>query len=354
MSVFRIFIVSLLISLSAYAAEKKITLQLRWYHQFQFAGYYAALHKGFYKDAGLNVVIKEGGSSIDVTKEVLEGRADFGIANSGIIVDYLNGADIVALASIYQHSPSVILALGEELITPGALANSKLPIQLLPNDFELKAMFISEGIKLSKLNIEYGGKHLDDLLSGKVSAVNAYLSNEPFIMNKKGVKYSILNPLKYGLDFYSDILFGTKEGIEKNKEATKAFREASIKGWQYALTHKEEIITLIKQNYDSQQKSKEHLEFEAKEIEKLVDPYLVEIGHSNPNRWSYIAEQFKKIGVVKKERELDGFYYKEHIAEDYSKLYKYFAIFAVMTFIGGGITFYIFYTNRKLKKTPFG
>lgn len=350
MSVFRIFIVSLLISLSAYAAEKKITLQLRWYHQFQFAGYYAALHKGFYKDAGLNVVIKEGGSSIDVTKEVLEGRADFGIANSGIIVDYLNGADIVALASIYQHSPSVLLALGEELITPGALANSKLPIQLLPNDFELKAMFISEGIKLSKLNIEYGGKHLDDLLSGKVSAVNAYLSNEPFIMNKKGVKYSILNPLKYGLDFYSDILFGTKEGIEKNKEATKAFREASIKGWQYALTHKEEIITLIKQNYDSQQKSKEHLEFEAKEIEKLVDPYLVEIGHSNPNRWSYIAEQFKKIGVVKKERELDGFYYKEHIAEDYSKLYKYFAIFAVMTFIGGGITFYIFYTNRKLKK----
>lgn len=351
MAIFRIFLLTIILGSIAFAGgDKKITLQLRWYHQFQFAGYYAALHKGFYKDAGLDVVIKEGGSTIDATKEVLEGRADFGIANSGIIVDYLNGADIIAVASIYQHSPSVLLALGDSLVTPGALANSKLPIQLLPNDFELKAMFISEGIKLSKLNIEYGGKHLDDLLSGKVSAINAYLSNEPFILNQQGVKYSILNPLKYGLDFYSDILFTTRGVLEKDKKTAKAFREASIKGWQYALTHQEEIIALIKQNYDTQQKSKEHLEFEAKEIEKLVDPYLVEIGHSNPNRWNYIAEQFKKIGVVKRDRGLEGFYYKEEIVEDYSRFYKYLAIFTIMTLVGGGITFYIFNTNRKLKK----
>ena len=72
-------------------AQTPVTLQLRWLHQFQFAGYYAALHKGFYQEAGLNVTLKEGGPGISPLDEVLAGRAQFGIANAGLVNAFLNG-----------------------------------------------------------------------------------------------------------------------------------------------------------------------------------------------------------------------------------------------------------------------
>src|SRR4029077_5571640 len=60
-----------------------VTLQLKWLHQFQFAGYYAALEKGFYRDAGLEVEIREGGPNVDAIDDVVNGEADFGVGHSG-------------------------------------------------------------------------------------------------------------------------------------------------------------------------------------------------------------------------------------------------------------------------------
>ena len=58
-----------------------VTLQLNWLHQFEFAGYYAALHQGYYKEAGLVVTLKEGSPSISPIDEVTQGRADFGVSS---------------------------------------------------------------------------------------------------------------------------------------------------------------------------------------------------------------------------------------------------------------------------------
>jgi ABC-type nitrate/sulfonate/bicarbonate transport system substrate-binding protein len=80
----------------------KVTMQLRWQHQFQFAGYYAALDKGFYKDAGLDVTLKEGGSKVSAIDEVLQRRADFGVSNFGLVKDYLDGKPVLMLARIFQ------------------------------------------------------------------------------------------------------------------------------------------------------------------------------------------------------------------------------------------------------------
>ncbi|HNI74915.1 MAG TPA: ABC transporter substrate-binding protein, partial [Accumulibacter sp.] len=71
----------LLFSRSLFAGEP-VTVQLNWKHQFEFAAFYAAESKGFYKDAGLDVSIKEGGPGIDVVNEVIAGRADFGVGAS--------------------------------------------------------------------------------------------------------------------------------------------------------------------------------------------------------------------------------------------------------------------------------
>lgn len=94
-----------------------VVLQLKWTHQFQFAGYYAALEKGFYQQAGLDVKIVEGSSSVDPVKEVINGDAAFGIASSDLVIARAKGNPVVSLAAIYQHSPMIILSNPKNGIT---------------------------------------------------------------------------------------------------------------------------------------------------------------------------------------------------------------------------------------------
>jgi hypothetical protein len=82
-----------------------IRLQLKWRHQFQFAGYYAALEKGYYRDAGFDVTIVPASPATDPVDVVLKGGADFGIASSELVLRYAKGDPVVVLATIFQHSP---------------------------------------------------------------------------------------------------------------------------------------------------------------------------------------------------------------------------------------------------------
>ena len=79
-----------------------INVQLKWRHQFQFAGYYAAIEQGFYQEAGFDVNLKESNAQINPVDEVLSGRADYGIANSELVLYHLNGEPVMAIAAIIQ------------------------------------------------------------------------------------------------------------------------------------------------------------------------------------------------------------------------------------------------------------
>lgn len=213
-------------------ATTPVSLQLRWLHQFQFAGYYAAIHKGFYAQEGLEVTLKQGGVGIEPVTEVLSGRAQFGVSNAGLIADYLNGRSVLMLAPIFQHSPNVLLVRGD-VATPAELVDAG-PIALMggDQDIDLKAMFVNEGIPLQRLAFTEAGGHLDDLVNGKVKAIHAYLSNEPFELELRGVPYSVLKPQTYGMDFYSDVLFTEQDYAKAHPEVVAAFRRASFRGWQ--------------------------------------------------------------------------------------------------------------------------
>src|SRR4051812_33917431 len=91
------------------AAFDQVSIQLKWKHQFQFAGYYAALDQGFYRDVGLHVTIREGGPGIDVSQEVADGNATFGVCSASILRERTLGRRLVVLAGIFQHSPVALL-----------------------------------------------------------------------------------------------------------------------------------------------------------------------------------------------------------------------------------------------------
>lgn len=87
-------------------ANDKLILQLKWKHRFQFAGYYAALHKGYYKDAGLDVTILESNLIDDPMELVLSGKADYGVGNSDLLLYHNKGYQPVLLAVFFSTLPS--------------------------------------------------------------------------------------------------------------------------------------------------------------------------------------------------------------------------------------------------------
>lgn len=209
--------------------NQKIKLQLKYYHQFQFAGYYAAVHKGFYAAEGLTVELIEGGTINSINK-VLTGEADYGIAANDLLIERVNNKPIVLLASIFQSSPSIFICLKKSNIhTAHDLINKKIMLLDEYRDPELMAIFYKEGIQINDINRISTSYNINDLIEGKTDALNAYSTNEPFYLQNKNIGYTIISPKTYGIDFYGDGLFTSEKEIVNNPKRVKSFIKASKK-----------------------------------------------------------------------------------------------------------------------------
>ncbi|NDV28810.1 PAS domain S-box protein [Desulfovibrio sp. JC010] len=287
----------------------KVTLQLKWFHQFQFAGYYAALEKGYYKDEGLDVTIIERDLRHNPIDQVLGGKADFGVSNSEILLHYLKGKKVVLLASIFQHSPLVFISKNQPLIhTAQAIKGKTVLMNSASQDIELKVMLERSGISLSDIQLVDRFAVPEDYFDPQLDVIAAYITNQPYYLKKENVPFSIIYPYTHGVDFYGDTLFTSRAQIQKHPERVDKFLRASLKGWQYALEHPEELIDIIIDKFGSL-KSKGHLTYEADTIKTLILPELISIGHSNPARWEHIGEEFIKQGLVDNNRNLDNFFF---------------------------------------------
>ncbi|MFZ0709948.1 MAG: response regulator [Terrimicrobiaceae bacterium] len=277
-------------------ALDRVTLQLKWLHQFQFAGYYAALEKGFYREAGLDVQIREGGPNVDAIEDVVTGRADFGVGTSGALIARAQGKEVVVLAAVFQHSPAILLVPRRAGVS-SIFALQDRVLMDTPGSEDIAAMLKLAGVDYAKMpRVKHNGDPLD-LVSGKADAMVAYSTNEPFVLEQLGVPYLAFSPRGSGIDFYSDNLVTSEKQIKTHPERVADFRAASLRGWQYALSHKEEIVDLILRRY-SQAKNREALLFEANQTEVLVQPGLIELGYQNPARWQAIADTYHSLGML--------------------------------------------------------
>src|SRR5262249_22579765 len=143
-------VLALLCAPAAQALEQ-VSLQLKWHHQFQFAGYYAALEQGFYRDAGLEVRIIEGGPSVEVDDDVAAGRADFGVSASNVLIDHAHGKKLVSLAAIYQHSPAVLLVPRQRIDISGIYGLQSHRLMDAPGSAEIDAMLLTAGVDYRKM-----------------------------------------------------------------------------------------------------------------------------------------------------------------------------------------------------------
>jgi diguanylate cyclase (GGDEF)-like protein len=315
-----------LLCLAEAMAAETMRLQLRWLHQFQFAGYYLALEKGLYAQAGLDVQILPGGpGAAKPIDALLDGDADFAIANSGLVIARMQGQPLVALTAIMQSSPVVwIVRADSDIYTPQDLAGKRVMLMPAPESAELRITLAHEGIDLNHLQVQQTSFNPQDLIDGNTDAFDGYISNEPFWLQQHNLPYRLINPREYGVNFYNDVLATHETLLQQRPEQVEAFIQASLKGWQYALDNIEESVQLIHRRY-APDKSLEHLRFEAEQLKKLIMPELVQLGHMNPGRWQAIAQSYLELGMVEGQPELDGFIYKRKVATDHSLLYQVLA-----------------------------
>jgi diguanylate cyclase (GGDEF)-like protein/PAS domain S-box-containing protein len=334
------------------AALDKVTLQLKHTHQFQFAGYYAALEQGYYRDAGLDVTLLEGTGGSQPERSVLSGKAVYGVGDSTLLLARMSGKPLVVLGVVFQHSPYALAMrqsgpepdihriVGKRVMI-GALADE------LSNADEALAYLKKEGIPRNSFTSVEHTFNPEDLINGRVDAMSIYTTNEPDMYDRAGFPYDVYSPRAVGIDFYGDNLFTTERELADHPARVKAFRAASMRGWQYAMSHQEEMVDLILNKY-TRRNDRQHLLYEARQMVPLVQPVLVEIGYMNPERWRHIADVYADLGMLKPGASFDGFMYNgDGNPNALTWLYRVLGVAAVLLVVGALVHFSLLARERK-------
>lgn len=185
-----------------------------------------AKEKGFYKQAGLDVEIIERDPSKNNIEQVIKNEAQYGVADSAILLYRAKGKPVKIIASIFQHSPLVFISKKESgIYSPFEMKGRVLSYQKGVDDAPLLAML--KGAQIA--DDDYIFEDLDftngAFIRGEVDVMSAHLSNQPFAMRELGIEINIINPLNYGIDFYGDNLFTTETEIKKNPQRVELFMQ---------------------------------------------------------------------------------------------------------------------------------
>ena len=312
-----------------------VTLQLKWVTQAQFAGYYAAADKGYYKDQCLNVNLKVGGPDITPEQVVASGQAQFGIDwLPSLLQTRDKGSNLVNIAQVFTRSGMTELTWKDSNITSiKQMANKKVGVWCCGNQFELYAALTKNGIDPnSKSDVTIVNQPFDMnlFLQRQVQAAAAMTYNElAQVLETKNPKtgklYTLgdLNVLKMedqGTGMLEDGVFTTGKWISKkaNQEIAKRFLAASFKGWVYCRDNAKACVDIVLQHGPTLGKG--HQTWQMNEINALIWPAPKGIGVMDKaafDRTAKIAQDFK---VIKKAASSDA--YRTDLAEAANDMLK--------------------------------
>jgi len=279
------------------APPDTVRLQLRWLHQSQSAGFYAADLRGLYAGQGLQVEMLEGGPQVDLIESVVSGQAQFGIANPDqLIVARAQGKPVKAVAAIFRVSPAVFMVLADSGIRrPQDFAGKvvQVPPQL---EVTLNAVLARVGVPLDQITRVNLGTDLSAFYAGEVQVWTCFVNAQPYRTRQEGYAIDLIYPDDYGVHFYGNILFTTDSLIEDNPGLVRRFVAASLEGWGWALENIEEASTLTL-DYDPGA----DLAFEQQFLETsfpLIQTGHGPIGSMSPEAWQHMYATLDAEGLV--------------------------------------------------------
>ena len=307
-------------------AKEKVTLQLKWVTQAQFAGYYAAKEQGYYDDEGLDVTIKVGGPQIVPEQVVLGGRAEFGIDwLDNLMATRDQGQKIVNIAQVFARSGMTEVAFKESGIDSiSDMRGKRIGVWLNGNEHKLFAALTKNGIDPQKdVKVVAQPFAMDLLLNGEVDAAAAMTYNElAQVLEQQNPKtnelyqLSDLNVIKMsdvGTGALEDGVFVREDWIssQENQDIAKRFLKASFKGWIYCRDNQEECLQTVLDNGPTLGEG--HQRWQLNETNALIWPAPKGIGIMDPALFNVTAQIAKDYKIIKKPATEDA--YRTDLAE---------------------------------------
>lgn len=217
-------------------ALTKVSLQLQWVHQAQFAGFYLAQDLGLYRKAGLEVDIRPGGPGIDPLSELATLRCDFALSwLSEALVVRSKGVDLVNLAQLVQRSALMLVVFNDSGIrTVKDLDGRRVGLWQRQFAAPPRALFAKLGIEVKEVSQNVS---MAPFLQRAVDAATAMLYNEYHQLYQAGVdrdEITVFDFAEQGMNFPEDGLYTLEDTWQDRKEVCKAFVQASLEGWRKA------------------------------------------------------------------------------------------------------------------------
>lgn len=260
------------VTASVVHAEDKVSIRLKWLHQAQFAGYYVAKEKGFYKEEGLDVTINPGGPQLVAENLVAAGTDDF--AQGGGMETTLTGRDkglpLVAIAAVFPKTPVLLVAKKDSGITKlEDFAGKKVSMWYTGTQFIVRAMLRSKGIDPSTITEVPQSVTMAPFIRNEVSVACVTVFNELQSLYAEGIRdLTIFDPADYGIVIPRDTIVTTEKMIKERPDVVQRFLRASLRGWKYALENQPEAVDItLKQ---SPSLKKDHQTIMLSEVAKLM------------------------------------------------------------------------------------
>jgi NitT/TauT family transport system substrate-binding protein len=287
-----------------------VTLQLKWVPQAQFGGYFVALDKGFYKNAGLNVTIKPGGPDIAPEQVVASGGAQIGIDwLSALLAARDRGLPVQNIAQIYQASGMRLVAFKSTGITSiQGFKHKKVGVWFSGNEYQFMAL-------MNKYHMSPPSQYMtvvkepftmDSFLNHQMDVAHAMTYNEMGVIYEHGVKPSQLRVWDYnklGVSILEDGLFANPSWASAHRSTVVAFLKASIQGWKYAVAHPKEAGQISYKHAPSGTSTESHQIFMAQQVAKLITygpGKSHAIGYMDPASYKRTWQTLLQEKVIKK------------------------------------------------------
>ncbi len=263
------------------AAAEKVTLQLKWVTQAQFAGYYVAKDKGFYEEEGLDVEIKPGGPDIAPPQVLAGGGAD-------VIVDWMpsalatreKGVPLVNIAQPFKASGMMLTCLKETGITkPEDFKGKTLGVWFFGNEYPFLSWMAHLGIKTDGgadgVTVLKQGFNVDPLLQKQAACISTMTYNEYWQVIDAGIKAEDLVTFQYekeGVATLEDGLYVLEDSLKDAafKEKMVKFVRASMKGWKWAEENPDDAAEIVLENDASGAQTEVHQKRMMGEVAKLT------------------------------------------------------------------------------------
>jgi NitT/TauT family transport system substrate-binding protein len=286
----------------------KVTIQLKWVPQAQFAGYYAASLKGFYKAQGLDVTLKNGGPNIIPETVVASGQAQFGVDwLPSLLAARDASTPLVNIAQIFARSGMTQLTWKSSGInTIAKMKGKKVANWLGGNQYELFAALTKAGMNPAKnqgVTIVQQPFDMNLFLKKQVDSASAMTYNELAQVLETGVKMSQINVIKMqdaGTGMLEDGLFSTEKYLSSaaNQAIAKKVIAATLQGWIYCRDNQAACVQMTLKEGPTLPKG--HQTWMMNEINKLIWPNSAGIGIMNKADYARTASISKQFGVIKK------------------------------------------------------